>query len=165
MRRAGFDLARLFLYGQGSSGLPSIAIRKAPAETLANSCFTVSRWDRLLIFGGLQLAAIALFVVCFTLLPVLSLRPRKFAILYVLPLILRSVSSIPNSLPVHLGPVTVLCSIRRVGVLPRAIVESLKRLVHRHRGGCKSESLFALAAMSLILCVKPAGPYAMDTPA
>lgn len=36
-----------------------------------------------MIFGGLNIAAIALFVVCFTLLPVLSLRPRKFAILYV----------------------------------------------------------------------------------
>ncbi|KAM3418512.1 Protein transport protein SFT2 [Cercospora zeina] len=43
--------------------------------------FALSRWDRLLLFGGLNLAAIALFVVCFTLLPILSLRPRKFAIL------------------------------------------------------------------------------------
>ncbi|KAK6395450.1 hypothetical protein LTR65_000921 [Meristemomyces frigidus] len=43
--------------------------------------FALSRWDRLLVFGGLNLAAIALFVVCFTLLPILSLRPRKFAIL------------------------------------------------------------------------------------
>ncbi|EME50346.1 hypothetical protein DOTSEDRAFT_69020 [Dothistroma septosporum NZE10] len=44
--------------------------------------FALSRWDRLLVFGGLNLAAIALFVVCFTLLPILSLRPRKFAILW-----------------------------------------------------------------------------------
>ncbi|CZT16737.1 related to SFT2-suppressor of sed5 ts mutants [Ramularia collo-cygni] len=44
--------------------------------------FALSRWDRLLFFGGLNLAAIALFVVCFTLLPILSLRPRKFAILW-----------------------------------------------------------------------------------
>ncbi|CAK3994872.1 transport SFT2 [Lecanosticta acicola] len=44
--------------------------------------FALSRWDRLLVFGGLQLAAIALFIVCFTLLPILSLRPRKFAILW-----------------------------------------------------------------------------------
>ncbi|EME87559.1 uncharacterized protein MYCFIDRAFT_62463 [Pseudocercospora fijiensis CIRAD86] len=44
--------------------------------------FALSRWDRLLLFGGLNLAAIALFVVCFTLLPILSLRPRKFAILW-----------------------------------------------------------------------------------
>ncbi|EMF17122.1 protein transport protein SFT2 [Sphaerulina musiva SO2202] len=44
--------------------------------------FALSRWDRLLLFGGLNLAAIALFVVCFTLMPILSLRPRKFAILW-----------------------------------------------------------------------------------
>ncbi|KAF2171384.1 hypothetical protein M409DRAFT_63687 [Zasmidium cellare ATCC 36951] len=44
--------------------------------------FALSRWDRILIFGGLNIAAIALFVVCFTLLPILSLRPRKFAILW-----------------------------------------------------------------------------------
>jgi len=44
--------------------------------------FALSRWDRLLVFGGLNLAAIALFVVCFTLLPILSLKPRKFAILW-----------------------------------------------------------------------------------
>jgi hypothetical protein len=41
----------------------------------------VSRWDRLLIFGGLNLAAVALFVVAFTLMPVLALKPRKFVIL------------------------------------------------------------------------------------
>ncbi|GAB7361169.1 hypothetical protein MBLNU230_g1202t1 [Neophaeotheca triangularis] len=44
--------------------------------------FALSRWDRLLVFGGLNLAAVALFVICFTLLPILSLRPRKFAILW-----------------------------------------------------------------------------------
>lgn len=44
--------------------------------------FALSRWDRLLIFGGLNLAALALFVVCFTLFPILSLKPRKFAILW-----------------------------------------------------------------------------------
>ena len=37
----------------------------------------------MLVFGALNLAAIALFVVCFTLMPVLTLRPRKFAILEV----------------------------------------------------------------------------------
>ena len=41
----------------------------------------VSRWDRLLIFGGCNLAALACFVICFALFPVLSLKPRKFAIL------------------------------------------------------------------------------------
>lgn len=41
----------------------------------------VSRWDRMLVFGGCNLAALACFVICFALFPVLSLRPRKFAIL------------------------------------------------------------------------------------
>lgn len=43
----------------------------------------VSRWDRMLIFGGLNLAALALFVVCFVLLPtgVFILKPQKFVIL------------------------------------------------------------------------------------
>jgi len=44
--------------------------------------FALSRWDRLLIFGGLNLAAVALFVVAFTLMPVLALKPRKFVILW-----------------------------------------------------------------------------------
>jgi len=44
--------------------------------------FTLSRWDRLLVFGGCNLGALACFVICFALFPVLSLRPRKFAILW-----------------------------------------------------------------------------------
>ncbi|KAG6236349.1 hypothetical protein E4U25_003835, partial [Claviceps purpurea] len=42
--------------------------------------FILSRWDRLLIFGACNLAALACFVICFTLFPVLSIRPRKFVI-------------------------------------------------------------------------------------
>lgn len=41
----------------------------------------VSRWDRLLIFGACNLGALACFVICFALFPVLSLKPRKFVIL------------------------------------------------------------------------------------
>ncbi|KAF4306805.1 Vesicle transport protein Got1/SFT2-like protein [Botryosphaeria dothidea] len=46
--------------------------------------FALSRWDKLLIFGGLNLAAAAMFVVCFALMPtgVFLLKPRKFAILW-----------------------------------------------------------------------------------
>lgn len=38
----------------------------------------------MLVFGGLNLAAVALFVICFTLAPFLAVKPTKFAILYVL---------------------------------------------------------------------------------
>lgn len=41
----------------------------------------VSRWDRMLAFTICNLGAAACFVICFFLFPVLSLRPRKFAVL------------------------------------------------------------------------------------
>lgn len=44
--------------------------------------FALSRWDRLLIFGGCNLGALACFIICFALAPALALRPRKFAILW-----------------------------------------------------------------------------------
>ncbi|ROW16247.1 hypothetical protein VPNG_01830 [Cytospora leucostoma] len=44
---------------------------------------TVGRWDRLLIFTACNIGALACFVICFALFPVLSLRPRKFVILFV----------------------------------------------------------------------------------
>ncbi|KAL8787138.1 MAG: hypothetical protein Q9213_002354 [Squamulea squamosa] len=47
--------------------------------------FALSRWDRLLVFGACNAAALVCFVICFALFPVLSLKPRKFAILYVFP--------------------------------------------------------------------------------
>ncbi|KAF3355563.1 hypothetical protein VDGD_08824 [Verticillium dahliae] len=46
--------------------------------------FVLSRWDRLMIFGACNLAALACFVICFALFPVLSLRPTKFVILWTL---------------------------------------------------------------------------------
>jgi hypothetical protein len=42
----------------------------------------VSRWDRLLIFGACNLAALACFVICFFLFPVIGLaQPRKLVVL------------------------------------------------------------------------------------
>ncbi|EFQ93847.1 hypothetical protein PTT_08644 [Pyrenophora teres f. teres 0-1] len=51
--------------------------------------FALSRWDRLLVFGGLLLAALALFAVCIGLMftPLFIVRPRKFAILTILTFI------------------------------------------------------------------------------
>ena len=45
----------------------------------------VSRWDRLLVFGACNVAALACFVLCFALFPILWPVPRKFAILFVYP--------------------------------------------------------------------------------
>jgi len=46
--------------------------------------FALSRWDRLLVFGGLNLAAAAMFATCFALAAtgILIVKPRKFAILW-----------------------------------------------------------------------------------
>ncbi|KAH7197657.1 Got1/Sft2-like family-domain-containing protein [Fusarium flagelliforme] len=75
---------------QGGSGyvrLPTTESAGAPLPAPTRreeeeGWFVLSRWDRLLIFGACNLAAVACFVICFTLFPVLSLRPRKFVILW-----------------------------------------------------------------------------------
>jgi hypothetical protein len=43
----------------------------------------VSRWDRLLLFGGLIVAAAVMFVIAFALVPtgIFILKPRKFVVL------------------------------------------------------------------------------------
>lgn len=44
--------------------------------------FALSRWDRLLIFSGCNIAAAACFILCFALWPILIAKPRKFATLW-----------------------------------------------------------------------------------
>ncbi|TGZ77541.1 SFT2 domain protein [Ascodesmis nigricans] len=44
--------------------------------------FALSRWDRILAFSACNLGAAVCFITCFFLFPVLSLRPRKFAVLW-----------------------------------------------------------------------------------
>ena len=58
----------------------------------------VSRWDRLLIFGGLNITAALLFAICFILIPtgVFAINPRKFAVLWVIPQSALSLLSCPN---------------------------------------------------------------------
>ncbi|CAM1507298.1 Fc.00g069390.m01.CDS01 [Cosmosporella sp. VM-42] len=62
-----------------SAGAPLPAPTRREEE---EGWFVLSRWDRLMIFGACNLAALACFVICFTLFPVLSMRPRKFVILW-----------------------------------------------------------------------------------
>ncbi|KAK7951169.1 uncharacterized protein PG986_006897 [Apiospora aurea] len=44
--------------------------------------FALSRWDRMLVFAGCNIAALACFVLVFALWPVLWLKPSKLAILW-----------------------------------------------------------------------------------
>ncbi|TGO11512.1 hypothetical protein BTUL_0108g00300 [Botrytis tulipae] len=46
--------------------------------------FALSRWDRLLLFAGFNIGALACFVICFVLFPYLIVLPTKFAILWTL---------------------------------------------------------------------------------
>ncbi|KAG4025126.1 hypothetical protein MFRU_066g00290 [Monilinia fructicola] len=46
--------------------------------------FALSRWDRLLLFAGFNIGALACFVICFALFPYLIVLPTKFAILWTL---------------------------------------------------------------------------------
>jgi len=74
----------------GSGGYVQLPTHKGPGAPLPapsrreeeEGWFALSRWDRLLVFGGCNLAALACFIICFALFPVLTLKPRKFAILW-----------------------------------------------------------------------------------
>ncbi|EXV01223.1 Got1/Sft2-like family protein [Metarhizium robertsii] len=44
--------------------------------------FVRDRWDRLLVFAACNVAALACFVICFTLFPIMATRPRKFVTLW-----------------------------------------------------------------------------------
>ncbi|KAK7969871.1 protein transport protein sft2 [Apiospora saccharicola] len=52
------------------------------ADHKSRSRHTVSRWDRMLVFAGCNIAALSCFVLVFALWPVLWLKPSKLAILW-----------------------------------------------------------------------------------
>ncbi|RPA87876.1 SFT2-domain-containing protein, partial [Ascobolus immersus RN42] len=58
-----------------------------PARTAAQEeagYFALSRWDRMLAFACCNVGALVCFMLCFFLFPILTLKPRKFAILWTL---------------------------------------------------------------------------------
>ncbi|KAI5862684.1 SFT2-domain-containing protein [Durotheca rogersii] len=62
-----------------SAGAPLPASNRRDEE---EGWFALSRWDRMLIFGACNLGALACFILCFVLWPVLMATPRKFVILW-----------------------------------------------------------------------------------
>ncbi|KAI0009078.1 SFT2-domain-containing protein [Xylariaceae sp. FL0662B] len=62
-----------------SAGAPLPASNRREEE---EGWFTLSRWDRLLIFGACILGALACFVLCFALWPFFMTKPTKFVILW-----------------------------------------------------------------------------------
>ncbi|KAI9376787.1 Got1/Sft2-like family-domain-containing protein [Aspergillus egyptiacus] len=76
-------------FGQGDGYLqlpthegPGAPLPAASRREEEEGFFALSRWDRMLIFIACNLGAAVCFVICFFLFPVLSLKPRKFAILW-----------------------------------------------------------------------------------
>lgn len=80
----------------GDSGYVQLPTAEGPGAPLPASnrrdeedaWFALSRWDRMLIFAGCNLGALACFVICFALFPIVATRPRKFVILWTLGSIL-----------------------------------------------------------------------------
>jgi len=74
----------------GDSGYVRLPTTESPGAPLParnrreeeEGWFALSRWDRLLIFGGCNIGALACFVLCFALWPIMMAKPRKFAILW-----------------------------------------------------------------------------------
>lgn len=69
---------------------PRAAAETAPVDEPA--WFNLSYWDRLLIFGICLAGAAACFALCFFILPVLALKPRKFGVLWSLGSLLFMIS-------------------------------------------------------------------------
>ncbi|KAH9216759.1 Got1/Sft2-like family-domain-containing protein [Leptodontidium sp. 2 PMI_412] len=61
------------------SGAPLPARNRREEE---EAWFALSRWDRLLIFAGCNIGALACFVLVFALWPIMMAKPRKFALLW-----------------------------------------------------------------------------------
>ncbi|CAI7654458.1 unnamed protein product [Penicillium manginii] len=65
-------------HNEGSGAPLPAATRREEEEGF----FALSRWDRMLVFAACNLGAAICFMLCFFLFPVLTLKPRKFAILW-----------------------------------------------------------------------------------
>lgn len=71
-------------FGSDSLRLPTAERATISEDTVVEEpgWFTLSRWDRIIIFGACLAGAVLFFTLCIALLPVLALKPRKFAVLW-----------------------------------------------------------------------------------
>lgn len=90
----GTQYVSLPISESGAAGSSSTTAGPAPPPLVVEepSWFTLSRWDRLLVFGVCLLGAVACFALCFVMLPILAMRPRKFAVLWTLGSVLFIIS-------------------------------------------------------------------------
>ncbi|KAH6636705.1 Got1/Sft2-like family-domain-containing protein [Chaetomium tenue] len=91
--QGGFMSSLQSLNPFGDRGYVQLPTSEAPGAPLPapnrreeeDAWFALSQWDRLLIFGACNLGALACFVICFFLFPVISVaKPRKLVVLWTL---------------------------------------------------------------------------------
>lgn len=75
------DRGRVRLPTTEGAGAPLPAPTRRDEE---EGWFTLSRWDRLLIFAGCNIGALVCFFVCIFFWPVIATRPSKFVLLWTL---------------------------------------------------------------------------------
>lgn len=125
----------------------SSGVQVPPQDVEEPSWFTLSRWDRLLVFGVCLLGAAACFALCFAILPLLALKPRKFAVLWTLGSVLFIISfgvlQGPLNYLVHLvSPARLPFTVAYFGSIIMTLVFSI---------GLKSTILTILAAVVQVL--------------
>lgn len=89
-----------------------VALEEDAYVTSEPGMFELLRWDRMLIFALTFGGALACWLICIFLFPVLSLKPRKFAILWSLGLVFFLISF--GVLQGFYAYVTHLCSLTRL---------------------------------------------------
>ncbi|VVT58638.1 uncharacterized protein SAPINGB_P006309 [Magnusiomyces paraingens] len=116
---------------------PQAAAESAPIEEPA--WFNLSYWDRLLIFGICLLGAVACFALCFFIMPVLALKPRKFGVLWSLGSLLFMIS-----FGVLQGPISYLRHLTSPARLPFTVT---------YFGSIIATLVFSLGLKSTILTI------------
>ncbi|CAN6625358.1 protein transport protein Sft2p [Trichomonascus vanleenenianus] len=116
-----------------------VSEREQPDIVEEPEWFNLSRWDRLLIFSICLLGAAACFALCFFLLPLLAVKPRKFAVLWSLGSLLFIIS-----FGVLQGPLSYLKHLTSAARLPFTIA---------YFGSIFATLVFSLGMRSVILTV------------
>lgn len=137
-----------------------IPLRSGERTNEEEAYFALSRWDRLLGFGGCLVGAAVCFVVAFLTLPLLALRPAKFALSFSLGSLL-----VMFGFAVLIGPVAHLKHLLSRERLPfsAAYVASLALTLyfslgaHSYLGSLICAIVQVVALMSYILAYFPGG--------
>ncbi|KII84113.1 hypothetical protein PLICRDRAFT_179792 [Plicaturopsis crispa FD-325 SS-3] len=137
-----------------------VPLRSSERSNDEEAWFALSRWERLLGFGGCLLGAAVCFFVAFLTLPLLAIRPRKFALAFSLGSLL-----VMFGFSVLIGPINHLKHLVSTERLPFSIVYigSLTLTLwfslgaHSYLGSIISAIVQIVALVSYVLAYFPGG--------